>query len=124
MDGAFPDACVRGWRPLVPGVSVRDPQDAHVVAAALSGRADVIVTFNTKDFEADFLASQGLEVQHPDVFLANQLDLDPDATMIALPRQACGKVNPRMSLPELLTSLERCQVGDFARAARGQIWRT
>ena len=52
MNAALPDAQVRGWEDALPAISeMRDANDKHVVAAALIGRADVVVTFNLKDFE-------------------------------------------------------------------------
>lgn len=48
MEQAFPDALVTGWEPLVPTITSPDPNDRHVVAAALTGRADVIVTENRR----------------------------------------------------------------------------
>ncbi|MBS1906179.1 MAG: PIN domain-containing protein [Actinobacteria bacterium] len=50
MNEAFDDALVEGWEPLAKGIELPDPNDAHVVAAALLGRADLIVTENVKDF--------------------------------------------------------------------------
>jgi predicted nucleic acid-binding protein len=50
MKTAFPDAPVTGWERLVPTIELPDPEDRHVVAAALAGRADVIVTDNLADF--------------------------------------------------------------------------
>jgi len=44
MKTAFPDAPVTGWEQLVPTIELPDPDDRHVVAAAMAGRADVIVT--------------------------------------------------------------------------------
>lgn len=52
MNRAFPDALVTGWEPLVSTIDLPDPNDRHVVAAAVIGRADVIVTENRKDFPA------------------------------------------------------------------------
>jgi len=52
MESAFPHACVHGWNSLEPGLASYwpDPKDAHVVAAALRGRAEIIVTSNLKHF--------------------------------------------------------------------------
>jgi len=46
------------------------------MAAAKRCHANVIVTFNEKDFPADVRDSFGLEAQHPDVFAENLFDLD------------------------------------------------
>jgi predicted nucleic acid-binding protein len=55
MDQALPDACVSGYQRLVPAIELPDPDDRHVVAAAIRAKAQVIVTFNEKDFPAAVL---------------------------------------------------------------------
>ena len=50
MDGRFPDASVIQYDSLIPGIALPDPKDRHVVAAAIAGHADIIVTRNLKDF--------------------------------------------------------------------------
>ena len=49
MDDAFEDACVEGWETLEHAVALPDADDRHVVAAALGGQADAIVTANVGD---------------------------------------------------------------------------
>ena len=46
MDQFFPSALVTGFEPLIDAITLPDPDDRHVVAAAIRARADVIVTFN------------------------------------------------------------------------------
>lgn len=75
---AFPKASV------VPGgaVSARlwlpDANDIHVLAAAISGHADLIVTFNAQDFPRQALAEEGLDRLDPDQFLLALHDRAPD----------------------------------------------
>ncbi len=76
MNRAFPDALVDGWPPLVETISLPDATDRHVVAAALSGRADVIVTENQKDFPPEELPVSMFS-QTADTFLLDSLDLHP-----------------------------------------------
>lgn len=64
---------------LVAGLTLPDPDDRHVLAAAIRCGASVIVTFNQRDFPADVLASYGVESQHPDEFVENLFDLDAAA---------------------------------------------
>lgn len=123
MQAAFDDACVTGWEPLESGITLPDPDDRHVVAAALRGRADMIVTANVRDFPSDVLGSVGLEVQHPDDFLLNQLDLEPDLTMATLHRQAAATKRPAITTRLLLRHLAKCGVPGFASEAAHQLWR-
>jgi len=60
---------VTGYEDLIPGLHLPDPGDRHVLAAAIRGRADVIVTMNLKDFPDAVLNSFGIEAQHPDEFI-------------------------------------------------------
>lgn len=123
MEAAFEDACVTGWQPLESGIVLPDPDDRHVVAAALRGRADMIVTANLRDFPEESLADMGLEAQHPDDFLLNQLDLEPDRTIASLHGQAVAMKRPAMSTSALLEHLARCGVPRFASEAAHQLWR-
>lgn len=123
MDTAFGDASVTGWEALEHVISLPDPDDCHVVAAAIVGRADLIVTSNVKDYPPDVLAPYHIEVQTPDVFLLNQLDLAPLAVMSALNRQARSSRKPQLTLDTLLDRLATCGTPDFARTAKTQKWR-
>lgn len=123
MRDFFADATVSGWAPLEASLSLPDPDDRHVVAAAIIGRADVIVTANTKDFPAAVLDQFGIEVQTPDRFLLNQLDLDPGLVMSVLAEQAGATRRPAITLAVLLERLAACGVGGFAAEASKHRWR-
>jgi predicted nucleic acid-binding protein len=49
MRRSFPDAEVRGYETLIDAMAC-DAKDRHVLAAAVRGDAEVLVTFNVKDF--------------------------------------------------------------------------
>lgn len=123
MNEAFDDACVEGWEELLSAINLPDENDRHVVAAAIQGRADLIVTANLKDFPTDVLGRFNLEVQHPDEFFVNQLDLGPAEVMRSLQVQAAATRNPALTVADILASLERCNAWRFAEAARAQTWR-
>ena len=71
MDLHFPDALVVDFEPLIDGISLPDPGDRHVLAAAIKGQADVIVTQNLEDFPQEQLDLCQIEAQHADRFLLN-----------------------------------------------------
>lgn len=121
MHKAFSDACVTGWEPLENAITLPDPNDRHVLAAALMGRADVILTNNVKDFPDAVLKPFAVSAQTPDEFLLNQLDLDPALVMQTIREQAAAARQPAISPPELLNHLAKCGVPRFA-AATQQRW--
>lgn len=56
MKNAFPDSGVENYESLILSLQLPDEDDRHVLAAAIRCKADVIVTFNVKDFPAKDLA--------------------------------------------------------------------
>ena len=69
LKAAFPAACVAPREALAARLWLPDPGDVHVLAAAVAGGADVIVTFNAADFPRGVLAEEGLGREDPDRFL-------------------------------------------------------
>lgn len=69
MREAVPDWEVHesSWSALVAGLELPDPDDRHVLAAAIAGHADCIVTSNLKDFPAAVLLEYGIEAVDPDI---------------------------------------------------------
>jgi len=100
------DALVTGYEDLISALSLPDEDDRHVLAAAIRCGADVIVTFNLKDFPEAVLNQYGLEAQHPDVFLSYQFHLAPDAVCRAVKAERNRLKNPPYSVDEYLNSLE------------------
>lgn len=118
MAAAFDDASVSGWEPVCAGLDLPDPNDRHVLAAAIAGGAQSLVTFNTKDFPEPSLHGTDVEVVHPDEFLLDQLDLHPGLALHVLTGQASDLTNPPSDLAGVLNRLERCSVPRFADQVR------
>lgn len=118
MNGAFEDAEVHGWESVAAGLDLPDPDDRHVLAAAIAGGAQAVVTFNTKDFPADSLSATDVEARHPDEFLLDQLDLLPSLALAVLRDQAADMAHPPSDLAGVLARLERCGVPNFVEAVR------
>jgi predicted nucleic acid-binding protein len=117
MERAFPDAGVTGYAGLTDKLRC-DPKDRHVLAAAIVGGCQVIVTFNTKDFPPESVEEFGIGVVHPDDFLLDQLDLYPRLVEEALSAQAAASHRPEMSYTQLLGRLKRAGIGDFVDEVR------
>lgn len=107
MNRAIPDCLVQNYQPLIGCVALPDPKDQHVLAAAIAGHADAIVTFNTKDFPQSVLAPHGIEVQHPDDFVMNQLQLQELSALEAIKTMRARWKNPQRSASELIEALEK-----------------
>lgn len=108
MNAHVRDCLVTGYEEIIPSLSLPDPGDRHVLAAAVVGRADVIVTFNLKHFPASALSPLGVEAQHPDEFVTHLLDLDPGAVCAAVKRQRESLKKPAKSVAEFVPTLEQC----------------
>lgn len=122
MDKHAVDALVNGYEDLIPGLQLPDPDDRHVLAAAIRGRADVIVTMNLRDFPADILNPLGIEVQHPDEFILHLLDLAPGAVMAAAQTHRQSLKNPAKTVDEYLETLERQGLTQTVSALREYIF--
>jgi hypothetical protein len=114
MREAFGDAMVTGWEDLEPGIRLPDADDRHVVAAAVRGGADAIITANLADFPAAVLSPLGLEAVHPDDFLLDQLDLSPPTILQVIREQAAHTREPPLTPRDLATLLGRAGVPGFA----------
>lgn len=107
MDRATRDALVTGYESLIASLELPDPDDRHVLAAAIVGRCDVIVTQNLQDFPPDILKLYGIEVQHPDDFLVSHLNLAPGILCSAVRKVRARLKNPPYSVEEYLATLTR-----------------
>ena len=84
MDANLPGAVVVGYESLIPNLVLPDENDRHVLAAAIQGEANLIVTFNLSDFPAGVLGSHGVEAVHPDDFVLALLDSDAEPVLNAV----------------------------------------
>ena len=117
----FADAMVIGYGDLVPTMT-NDVKDRHVLAAAVRGGAEVLVTFNTKDFPVESVETFDLEVVHPDDFLLDQLDLYHAPTLRTMVELVEGYDSPTMVMDDFLLALARAGVPKFADAARSKLY--
>jgi predicted nucleic acid-binding protein len=118
MAGAVRDVLVVGYEPLIEAVTLPDPGDRHVLAAAIRARAQLIVTHNLRDFPAECLTPWDVEAISPDDFVRAQIDLDRDIVYAAITRIADSWRNPPGSVNDVLAQLEREGLVEAAAALR------
>jgi predicted nucleic acid-binding protein len=107
MNSNVRDCLVGGYEKLIPALSLPDPDDRHVLAAAIRSSASVIVTYNLKDFPTKSIKEFGIEAQHPDVFLNHLIDLSPHVVCGAIQRLRLSLKNPPKSTEEYLEILKK-----------------
>jgi len=118
MVRAVRDCLVADYQPLVDAIQLPDPKDRHVLAAAITSRAQVIVTTNLKHFPAHRLEGWNVEAKHPDEFVLDQIDLDRQAVYGAVQRIADAWRNPPGTILDVLDRLERDGLVESAAALR------
>lgn len=120
MRAAVPDWEVseRVIAQLLPGLTLPDANDRHVLAAAIAGHADCIVTRNLKDFPQGVLADFGVEALHPDRFIVCQWDLSPYQTISALKKMRARLRGPAMSPEEFADAFARVELTLVAERLR------
>lgn len=107
MNLAVRDCLVTGYDNLIPELRLPDEKDRHVLAAAIVGRCDVIVTQNLRDFPSTVLDACGIEAVHPDEFLLSRLDLAPGAFCHAVRKLRARLRHPPYSVEDYLDTLKK-----------------
>ena len=107
MNAQAEDCIVTGHESLIDSLTLPDPDDRHVLAAAIVAGADVIVTHNLRDFPDDVLSVYDIEAQHPDEFIRHLLDLTPVLVVNAVRDQQARLINPPVSMNELFAIFEQ-----------------
>lgn len=111
---------LKAWEPLEACIVLPDPKDRHVLAAAIAGHADCIITANLKDFPAAILDPLGIEAVHPDSFLVAQLDLDAFRVLPSFKGMRARLKDPAYSPSTFADAMERnglIETAQFLRQA-------
>ncbi|SFC27030.1 PIN domain-containing protein [Collimonas sp. OK412] len=104
MNEAVDDCLVENYEYLIDSLSLPDKDDRHVLAAAIVGHGDAIVTFNLKDFPSEIANAHGLEILHPDDFLVAQYGLAP-VKMLKIVKTLRERLkNPQRTAQELIAT--------------------
>ena len=118
LNKAVRDCLVTGYQPLIEALDLPDPDDRHVLAAAIKARAQVIVTNNLKDFPAAALERWDIEVKSPDDFILDQIARSSAAVYGAVQQVADSRESPPTTFGDVLAMLERDGLVESSAALR------
>ena len=124
MNSAFPQARVTGYGKRIKELELPDVGDRHVLASAIAGRAEVIATFNLKDFPAEVLRRHGTVALHPDVVVGQLLDMDADAVVRGLSALVASLKLPPQTAAEVLETLAHVGLPESAARIAGRWFRS
>lgn len=106
MNSNVRDCLITDYEDLIETLALPDPDDRHVLAAAIRGRCDLIVTMNMKDFPPEALDRYGIEAQHPDDFIYYLMDLVPEAVIGTAKTHRAALKKPIKTAESYLSTLE------------------
>lgn len=117
----FGDSFVHGYRPLINALELPDPDDRHVLAAAIKCSAQHIVTNNHKDFPPEVLDEYDITTISADEFLSNTFSLYETSSLSALNSIRKKFGNPPMNASEFILDLTANGLPKLAAKARMSI---
>ncbi|MCD0453746.1 PIN domain-containing protein [Actinocorallia sp. API 0066] len=118
MNAAVPGALASGHDELIEGLKLPDPDDRHVLAAAINVGAEVIVTSNLRDFPPEALSAHGVEAKSPDDFVLDLIDLDTALVRDCVRQISAARTRPPKTVAAILDALERAGLVESAAALR------
>jgi predicted nucleic acid-binding protein len=105
INHSVPDCLVWGHEQLIESLKLPDPDDRHVLAAAIHSGAQVIVTANVRDFPAEDLADFNIEAKTPDDFVLDQIGIDDRVVFACVQDIANCRISPQTA-QDILVELE------------------
>ncbi len=114
MDTAFPGASMTPDPAVEQALDLPDSADVHVLAAAIAAGAEILLTFNLRDFPVRRLSARGIAPRHPDGFLWELYSDAPEAVGSAI-RQAAAVIGAEQ--PDAIRrALKRAGLSRLAKA--------
>lgn len=121
MNTAVEDAMILDYEYLIPTLQLPDINDRHVLAAAIVGHADAIVTFNRRDFPEAVVSRHEIEILHPDDFLVAQYDLDNIGILSIIKMCRMKLRKPPKSAEDYIATLEQQGLPQMCQILRNAI---
>lgn len=105
MNACVLDCLVTGYEDIIETITLPDLDDRHVLAAAIQGEADIILTFNLNDFPISTTQNYGIAAQHPDDFVMSLIDLYPETICQVIEKHRSRLKRPPKTADEYLETL-------------------
>jgi hypothetical protein len=121
MDETLPEALTEGYADRIEDLSLPDPSDRHVLAAAIDAEADYIVTFNGRDFPASELRNWDIEAIGPDELVSGLFDTVPDKITEVARVHRQSLTRPSKTPEGYLEMLRNCGLEKTVRLLEEQI---
>ncbi|GIK96233.1 MAG: hypothetical protein BroJett029_04420 [Alphaproteobacteria bacterium] len=121
MNGVLPDADVKDYKKHIETVHLPDPDDRHLVAAGISARASLIVTWNTAHFPDGELVKHGLKRRTPDELLIELYNARQDMVVAATANARRNLTKSGISPRDFLEALDRQRAHRFVDAMKPHI---
>jgi hypothetical protein len=118
MRAAVPDWRAPESRKVLNEAKLPDPKDCHVLAAAVGVGANIIVTWNLKDFPTATTGIYGVAARTPDDVLCELFDGDPAGFVVAAAAMRARMKAPAMSPKEWLAGVGTGGLRELARRLR------
>ncbi len=106
MDSHVLESLIEGYEQRIKSLALPDPDDRHVLAAAIESKASLIVTWNVRDFPDDSLKPYGVTAITPDDFVLDQIELSTELVVRAIRRHKDSLKNPAFTWDEYFRNLE------------------
>ncbi|MEL6688937.1 MAG: PIN domain-containing protein [Pseudomonadota bacterium] len=114
--GFWPEASVRPKKADEARLWLPDENDIHVLAAAIAGSAEVLLTENAKDFPRGTLHEEGIRRDNPDHFLTSMWVTHPEAISGAVEETWAAAQKMDGCPPTRRAMLKKCRLPRLAKA--------
>lgn len=118
MDQSTIDSLIYDYEHLINELNLPDPNDRHVLAAAIHAKASIIVTLNLKDFPPANLSQYKIEACHPDDFIMLLTEIDLNIVLSSAKTARTSLKNPSLRFYEYLGILEKHGLYNTAKLFR------
>lgn len=122
MNKCVLDCLVTDYELIIPSLNLPDPNDRHILAAAIKAGASIIVTLNLKDFPSLILAQYEMEAQHPDNFILDLIEIDCQAVLVAIETCRQRLKKPPKSVDEYLEILRNQGLENTVLRLQEMLW--